>query len=173
MTHEQFDNLIDSLEKQRNETLKTKNKKYAPEDDVLHNFIVGADMMNCTISQCIWGYMTKHLVALRDKVIRSDWEDKKDALEKIQDVQNYLSFLWVSINENPAQEENIDFEEPEFDCGDCLYYHLSYDDDNWDESGMRLIVEPCLSCKNNIPPKDEEYKYAPMNYKPSTGEEKK
>lgn len=164
MTHEEFNKLIDSLEEIRINTLKTKNAKYAPEDDALHNFHAGAEIMGVTVPECIWGYMTKHLVALRDKILRNDWKDKDDALEKIQDIQNYLTFIWASINENLTHEESIDFEEPEFDCEACLHYHLSYDDNNWDESGMSLIVEPCLNCKNNIPPIDERYKTAPINF---------
>ena len=84
MTHENFNNLVDSLEKIRINTLKTKNAKYAPENDALHNFHAGAEIMGVTVPECIWGYMTKHLVALRDKILRNDWEDKDDALEKIQ-----------------------------------------------------------------------------------------
>lgn len=165
MTHEEFNKLVISLEEKRIDTLKTKNAKYAPENDALHNFHAGAEIMGVTVQECIWGYMTKHLVALRDKILRNDWRDKDDALEKIQDIQNYLSFLWASINENPTHEESIDFEEPEFDCEDCRYYYLSMDDNNWNESGMEIIVEPCLSCKNNIPPSEKEkYEKAPINF---------
>jgi len=171
MTHEQFNNLVDSLEEIRINTLKTKNSKYAPEDDALHNFHAGAEIMGVTVQECIWGYMTKHLVALRDKILRNDWEDKDDALEKIQDIQNYLSFLWASINENLTHKENADFDydlkEPEFDCGNCYFYYLSDDDNNWDESGMALNVEPCKNCKNNIPPIDERYKTAEIFFKES------
>lgn len=170
MTHEQFNNLVDSLEKIRINTLKTKNSKYAPEDDALHNFHAGAEIMGVTVQECIWGYMTKHLVALRDKILRNDWEDKDDALEKIQDIQNYLTFIWASINENYINRENTafdyDFEESEFDCEECQFYDLSFDDNNWDKSGMFLDVEPCKSCKNNIVPNDEKYKTAPINFKP-------
>ena len=168
MTHEEFNKLIDSLEEKRINTLKTKNSKYAPENDALHNFHAGAKIMGVTVQECIWGYMTKHLVALRDKILRNDWEDKDDALEKIQDIQNYLSFIWASINEDGHKENtdfDYDFEEAEFDCENCRYYYLSMDDNNWNESGMEMIVEPCLSCKNNIPPSEKErYEIAPINF---------
>lgn len=164
MTHEEFNKLVDSLEEIRINTLKTKNAKYAPENDALHNFHAGAEIMGVTVPECIWGYATKHIVALRDKILRNDWEDKDDALEKIQDIQNYLTFIWCAINENLEHKENTDSEEDEFDCEYCKFYNLQFDDNNWDESGMFLTVEPCKSCKNNILPSDEKYKDAPINF---------
>lgn len=168
MTHEEFNKLVDSLEEIRINTLKTKNAKYAPENDALHNFHAGAEIMGVTVPECIWGYATKHIVALRDKILRNDWEDKDDALEKIQDIQNYLTFIWCAINENFEHKENTDFdydfEESEFDCGECKFYNLQSNDDNWDESGIFLTIEPCKSCKNNICPSDERYKDAPINF---------
>ena len=113
MTHENFNTLVDSLEEIRINTLKTKNAKYAPENDALHNFHVGAEIMGTTVPQCIWGYATKHIVSLRDKIMRDDWSDKDDALEKIQDIQNYLTFIWCAINEDRTIEvkgENTDFD---------------------------------------------------------------
>lgn len=164
MTHEEFNELVDSLEEIRINTLKTKNAKYAPENDALHNFHAGAEIMGVTVPECIWGYATKHIVALRDKILRNDWEDKDDALEKIQDIQNYLTFIWCAINENFEHKENIDSEEIEFDCEYCKFYNLQFDDNNWDESGIFLTIEPCKSCKNNILPSDEKYKDAPINF---------
>lgn len=170
MTHEEFNNLVDSLENIRINTLKTKNAKYAPENDALHNFHVGAQIMGVSVPECIWGYATKHIVALRDKITRNDWEDKDDALEKIQDIQNYLTFIWCAINENNTTEINkedtsfdYDFIEDGECCQTCAFGVIGENDDAWSESGM-IIVEPCKSCKHNIPPMSEEYKNAPSHY---------
>lgn len=162
MTHEEFNKLVDSLEEIRINTLKTKNAKYAPENDALHNFHAGAEIMSVTVPECIWGYATKHIVALRDKILRNDWEDKDDALEKIQDIQNYLTFIWCAINENFEHKKNTDSEETEFYCEDCKFYDLQFDNNNW--SGIFLTVEPCKNCKNNICPSDERYEKAPINF---------
>lgn len=181
MTHENFNNLVDSLEEIRINTLKTKNAKYAPENDALHNFHAGAEIMGVTVPECIWGYMTKHLVALRDKILRNDWEDKDDALEKIQDIQNYLTFIWCAINENNTTDVNdknntteINKENVSFDydfiedenmeyCETCVFREIGENDDAWSESG-EIIIEPCKSCKHNISPMSEKYKNTPSHY---------
>lgn len=173
MTHEEFNSLVDSLENIRINTLKTKNAKYAPENDALHNFHVGAQIMGVSVPECIWGYATKHIVALRDKITRNDWEDKDDALEKIQDIQNYLTFIWCAINEvNNKENTSFDYDFIEDEviededgecCQTCAFGIIGENDDVWSESGM-IIVEPCKSCKHNIPPMSEEYKSAPSHY---------
>lgn len=57
--------------------------------------------MGGTPAQACWGYMTKHLVALRDKVNRNDFSDREDFLEKCQDTINYVRFLWCIGNDDP------------------------------------------------------------------------
>jgi hypothetical protein len=171
MTHENFNNLVDSLEEIRINTLKTKNAKYAPENDALHNFHAGAEIMGVTVPECIWGYATKHIVALRDKILRNDWEDKDDALEKIQDIQNYLTFIWCAINEDKTVEINkentdfdYDFEENIYDCNNCKFDYIGENDSDLDETGMHIIIEPCKSCRNNINKNEPEYRTAPINF---------
>ena len=171
MTHENFNTLVDSLEEIRINTLKTKNAKYAPENDALHNFHVGAEIMGTTVPQCMWGYATKHIVSLRDKIMRDDWTDKDDALEKIQDIQNYLTFIWCAINEDKTIEINgentdfdYDFDDDIYDCNECKFDFIGDDDSHWDNENGRIIVEPCASCRNNIPPSDPEYKTTQINF---------
>jgi hypothetical protein len=99
MTAETFETLVDVIRKNSIETLKAKNAKYAPDNDRLHNFRSGGDIMGGTPAQACWGYLTKHLVALRDKVERNDFHDLPDLLEKCQDIINYTVFLWCIGNE--------------------------------------------------------------------------
>ena len=99
MTHEDFNKLLDELDGNSLQTLKQKNAKYAPEDDALHNFHAGAEVSGGTTAQACWGYLTKHLVALRDKVQNNDFHDRDDLLEKCQDSINYIRFLWCIGNE--------------------------------------------------------------------------
>ena len=101
MTRDTFNKLLDELDGNSLETLKQKNAKYASDDDCLHNFQAGADIMDSTPAQCAWGYMTKHLVALRDKVARDDFSDRDDLLEKCQDIINYIRFIWLIGNDKP------------------------------------------------------------------------
>ena len=108
MTHIEFENLIDELEKDSLNTLKNKNSKYAPCDDALRNFHVGADIMGVTTGECVWGYATKHISSLRDRIQKNDWNDLGDVKEKIQDTINYLRFLWCVANEEYNKKNKYD-----------------------------------------------------------------
>ena len=105
MTTETFNKLLDELDGNSLETLKQKNAKYASPADCLHNFDAGAEIMGRTSAQCAWGYMTKHLVALRDKVDKNDFSDRDDLLEKCQDIINYIRFIWLIGNETEARKK--------------------------------------------------------------------
>lgn len=167
MTKERFNELIDELESTSIDTLKSKNAKYAPADDALHNFHAGAEIMGTTTAQCIWGYATKHIVALRDKIINNDWNDMDDVLEKIQDIQNYLRFIWCAANEeneNKSVENetictmcdtNCRIEERSCEC--CKYR---------DKCLEELDEEPCASCKYNFVFGTPEYNKAKLKWEP-------
>lgn len=99
MTRERFEQLLDELDTSSIETLKVKNAKYSRNNDPLHNFHIGCLLDCSTTAQTIWHYMKKHVVALLDKIENNDWDDLDDTKEKIQDIINYLRFLWVAANE--------------------------------------------------------------------------
>ena len=63
--------------------------------------------MGGTPAQACWGYLTKHLVALRDMVEKNEF-DKDDFLEKCQDSINYIRFLYcIGMEENNKLKENL------------------------------------------------------------------
>ena len=93
MPHERFEELLDELDGNSLKTLKEKNARYSSDGDALHNFRKGADFTGGTVAQTCWDYMSKHLVALQDKVLRNDFSDRDDFLEKCQDTINYVRFL--------------------------------------------------------------------------------
>ena len=105
MTKEVFDRLVEEIRAESLDTLVRKNKKYAAGDDKLHNFKAGAEIGGGTVAQACWGYLVKHLVALRDKIERNDFSDKYDLLEKCKDSINYICFLWCIGNEEGGEEE--------------------------------------------------------------------
>lgn len=173
MTTEKFELLLDQLDKTSLNTLKEKNRKYTAESgDALHNFRVGAALDGSTMPQTIWHYWKKHLTSLMDKIQKDDWNDKDDALEKIQDSINYLRFIWCAINDDDSDEKKFIFKNDKNDedeyicCNDCIYGSLGDDNNNWDELMSRMIVEPCKSCKGNFSILEEEYKTAPNNFSP-------
>ena len=98
MTSDRFNALLDELEGASVETLKTKNARYSSDGDALHNFKAGGDIMGGTTAQACWGYLTKHLVALRDMVEKDNFRNREDFLEKCQDSINYIRFLWCIGN---------------------------------------------------------------------------
>lgn len=111
-----FNRLLDELDGNRLETLKNKNATYSADDDTLHNFRAGAEILGGTPAQACWGYMTKHLTALRDKVERNDFSDRADLLEKCQDTINYICFLWLIGNEEEYWAEQQRTKSSEDEC---------------------------------------------------------
>ena len=101
----EFNDLLVELDKNSLQTLMDKNEKYSRNGDALHNFRSGADIFGGTMAQACWGYLTKHLVALRDKVERNDFRDREDLLEKCQDSINYIRFLWCIANDKEYSNE--------------------------------------------------------------------
>lgn len=99
MSPDKFKALLDELDGNSLQTLKEKNARYAQNGDCLHNFRSGADIAGGTPAQACWGYLTKHLVALRDMVERDDFSNREDFLEKCQDTINYVRFLWCIGND--------------------------------------------------------------------------
>lgn len=99
MKHDRFAELIKELDGDSAETLINKNRMYSSEDDALHNFNDGAEIFGGTAAEACWGYLTKHLVALRDMVKRNDFSNREDFKEKCQDSINYIRILWAIGNE--------------------------------------------------------------------------
>jgi hypothetical protein len=105
MKPDRFKELLDELDGNSLQTLKEKNARYAQNGDCLHNFRSGADIVGGTPAQACWGYLTKHLVALRDMVQRDDFSNREDFLEKCQDTINYIRFLWCIGNDGTMTSE--------------------------------------------------------------------
>lgn len=98
MTRERFEELVLELREKSFDTLTTKNARYGNED-ALHNFRRGAQIMGTTEGMAALGYMTKHIAALTDMVTNNFFPDRDDLLEKCQDIINYICFIWCIGNE--------------------------------------------------------------------------
>lgn len=105
MTAAKFEELVNEIRGDSIVTLLKKNAAYATQDK-LHNFRVGGEIMGGTTAQACWGYLTKHLVALRDKVERNDFSDLEDLKEKCIDTINYTVFLWCIGYEETNKHES-------------------------------------------------------------------
>lgn len=151
MTHENFKKLLEELDGNASETLAEKNARYSSSNDALHNFKSGAEIMGGTPAQACWGYLTKHLTALRDMIQRDDFSNRDDFLEKVQDSMNYLRFIWALGNENKNNDVPIaTLNNNTGDCMDCQYFN------------QPANTEPCCNCKNTCIPYSNEYKKRPM-----------
>ena len=158
MTHERFEQLLDELDGESLTTLKAKNRMYSAPDDALHNFASGADIGGCTEAQACWGYLVKHLVALRDKIKNNDFSNKDDLKEKCQDSINYIRFIWAIAHEGEDTSFDYNFIDNIPECADCKYYDVEFEDDG------KTWEEPCKSCKNGIPSSSPKYKTAELKW---------
>ena len=163
MTHEKFEQLLDELDGESLATLKAKNRMYSAPTDALHNFASGAEIGGCTEAQACWGYLVKHLVALRDKIKNNDFSNKDDLKEKCQDSINYIRFIWAIAHEGENTSFDYDFNDDVGNCCECKYNNVGFEDD-----GMTW-KEPCKSCKNGIPSSSPKYKTAELKWKPKEG----
>lgn len=163
MTHERFEQLLDELDGESLTTLKAKNRMYGAPDDALHNFASGADIGGCTEAQACWGYLVKHLVALRDKIKNNDFSNKDDLKEKCQDSINYIRFIWAIAHEGEDTSFDYDFSDDITDCSECKYDYVEFED------GGMTLGEPCKSCKNGIPSDSPKYKTAELKWEPKEG----
>ena len=158
MTHERFEQLLDELDGESLSTLKAKNRMYSAPDDALHNFASGADIGGCTEAQACWGYLVKHLVALRDKIKNNDFSNKDDLKEKCQDSINYIRFIWAIAHEGEDTSFDYNFIDNTPECADCKYNNVEFEDDG------KTWKEPCKSCKNGIPSSSPKYKTAELKW---------
>ena len=158
MTHERFEQLLDELDGESLTTLKAKNRMYSAPTDALHNFASGADIGGCTEAQACWGYLVKHLVALRDKIINNDFSNKDDLKEKCQDSINYIRFIWAIAHEGEDTSFDYNFIDNTPECADCKYNNVGFEDDG------KTWKEPCKSCKNGIPSSSPKYKTAELKW---------
>lgn len=163
MTHERFEQLLDELDGESLATLKAKNRMYSAPTDALHNFASGADIGGCTEAQACWGYLVKHLVALRDKIINNDFSNKDDLKEKCQDSINYIRFIWAIAHEGEDTSFDYNFIDNTPECADCKYNNVGFEDDG------KTWKEPCKSCKNGIPSSSPKYKTAELKWEPKEG----
>ena len=99
MTKEIFDKLVDEIRAESLDTLVQKNAGYNQGMDKLHNFKAGGYFLGGTPAEAAWGYLTKHLVALRDMIGSNDFSNREDFLEKCKDVINYVCLIWCIGNE--------------------------------------------------------------------------
>jgi len=101
MTREEFSKRVEKRIDLVRQTLLTKHKEYAKDDNVFRNFdeAAGGLSLHSTSAEVLWSYMTKHLVSIKDIVSDNVPVDNAIVSEKIGDVINYLILLEAMLNE--------------------------------------------------------------------------
>lgn len=148
MNSDKFKTLLDELDGNSLQTLKEKNARYSQDGDCLHNFRSGAEIVGGTPAQACWGYLTKHLVALRDMVNKDDFSNREDFLEKCQDTINYIRFLWCIGNDSVSMH----MPKPvKLDCDGAVFEidldKVKDDNDYLFKSIMKELIEANKDCK--------------------------
>lgn len=109
MRHNEFKKHVLSRLKEVQQVLVIKGEEYAKDSDRLKNFKDAAEFNECTEETVLWGYVTKHIVALKDFI--QDLENGKSATqaqweEKFGDIINYMLILETLLIENGRYDEN-------------------------------------------------------------------
>jgi len=101
MTREEFSKRVEKRIDLVRQTLLTKHKEYAKDDNVFRNFdeAAGGFSLHSTSAEVLWSYMTKHLVSIKDIVAENKSADTAVISEKIGDVINYLILLEAMLNQ--------------------------------------------------------------------------
>jgi hypothetical protein len=101
MTREDFSRRVEKRIDLVRQSLLTKHKEYAKDDNVFRNFdeAAGGLSLHGSSAEVLWSYMTKHLVSIKDIVADNKPVDPAVASEKIGDVINYLILLEAMLNQ--------------------------------------------------------------------------
>ena len=101
MTREDFSRRVEKRIDLVRQSLLTKHKEYAKDDNVFRNFdeAAGGLSLHSTSAEVLWSYMTKHLVSIKDIVADNKPVDPAVVSEKIGDVINYLILLEAMLNQ--------------------------------------------------------------------------
>lgn len=104
MNSSTFNHIISSRLKSLNKLLTEKGEEYA-HGDRLSNFKDAAQLNQCTEETVLWGYVTKHIIALKDfvKLIEdtpAQAPSSAQLLEKTGDIAIYMLLLEAILIEH-------------------------------------------------------------------------
>jgi hypothetical protein len=98
MNHKDFSKLLRERQSKERDVMVTKAGEYANDDERFSNFHNGAPFMASgnTPEACLWNYLSKHLVAVRDAINQIELGVVKPMEfwdEKLGDMRNYSVLL--------------------------------------------------------------------------------
>ena len=102
MTEQEFQEVLDARLTKIKETLSSKAKEYATDNDKLHNFNVGARLTGQTRERVLWGFALKHYISfldILDNLDKGKLPSEAMVDEKVGDLINYLVLVEASIKD--------------------------------------------------------------------------
>jgi len=121
MDSKRIDELWKQVHQKETNMLGIKAGEYAMGDERLYNFIEGARLMNCSIPQTAWAYLTKHLISIQKSTSEGKynftWAVKQEdgtytegIIQKIIDARNYLFLMLCCMEEESGVKTRLDME---------------------------------------------------------------
>lgn len=110
MTITDFNQILQSRFKKSTDTLVIKGQEYQRNEDVFHNFNVGARITNSTREKVLWGFALKHYISfldMLDDVEKGKLPSIEKIDEKIGDLINYLILCEASLKNRHDSEKNL------------------------------------------------------------------
>jgi hypothetical protein len=102
-----FEKIIKSRLDEILATLASKGDEYTVGLDRLSNFKEAAELLGRTEEQVLLGYVTKHIIALKDFIQDGKPVSQAQWVEKFQDIICYMLILETLLIENERFNENI------------------------------------------------------------------
>ena len=102
MTEKEFQHVLTTRLIKIKETLSSKAKEYATDNDKLHNFNVGARLTGQTRERVLWGFALKHYISfldILDNLDKGKLPTEAMVDEKIGDLINYLVLVEASLKD--------------------------------------------------------------------------
>lgn len=111
MTNERLNKVIDEAIREIRSGLTTKGKEYSDDTDRLRNFKDAANFNGTTTLLALWGFVTKHIIAIKEFINRDSLgepvtEEQWD--EKIYDIIRYMVLLKAILAERKDEEEQYE-----------------------------------------------------------------
>lgn len=108
MNNGEFRKVLDSIVNNIYTTLDSKSNEYSSNTDRLENFKEAGLFLNAFPERALLGFVTKHIIALRDFVQTYKFFEVTDAQwdEKIGDIINYMILLKALLVERKNNEQS-------------------------------------------------------------------
>lgn len=102
MNRKEFEKVLEKRMANITSTLLIKGREYSRNDNALHNFEIGARVMNVTRERILWGFALKHYISIMDildDLDNSIFPTEATVDEKFGDLINYLILCEASVKD--------------------------------------------------------------------------